>query len=55
MDNTSLIHSFIQIHSYYDRDLPQSFQVPCSIDNTTHTRIHRFFNPMLRYTQRLYF
>jgi len=39
------IHSFRYIH-IYDRDLPQSFQVPCSIDNTRHTRIHWFFNPM---------
>jgi len=39
MDNTSLIHSFIQ-----------SFQVPCSIDNTMHTPVQS----ILRYMQRLY-
>ena len=38
IDNTySFIHSFRYI--YTDRDLPQSFQVPCSIDNTTYTPI----------------
>ena len=37
IDNTSLILSFRYIHT--DRDLPQSFQVPCSIDNTTHTQV----------------
>ena len=50
------IHSFIHSFRYshiYDRDLPQSFQVPSLIDNTTHTRIYRFFNPMPM--QRLYF
>ena len=29
---------FIRVH-IIDRDLPQSFQVPGSIDNTTHTRL----------------
>ena len=39
IDNTSLNHSEIIILK--DRDLPQSFQVPGSIDNTTHTRLLR--------------
>ena len=40
----SFIHSFIHSDSYihiYDRDLHQSFQVPRSIDNTTHTLVLR--------------
>jgi len=39
MDNTSLNRSDIFILN--DRDLPQSFQVPDSIDKTTHTQLLR--------------
>jgi len=52
MDNTSLIQIYIHI---CDRDLPQSSQVPCSIDNTMHTPVLQSLNPMARYTQQLYF
>jgi len=45
MDNTSLIHSFILI-IYMDRDLPQSIQVPCSIDNTMHAPVHHSQAPI---------
>ena len=50
MDNTSLNHSDIFILN--DRDLPQPFQVPGSIDNTTHTRLLRPPMPSMqaRYT-----
>jgi len=40
MDNISRIDSIIHLFRYIhicDRDLPLSFQVPCSIDNAMHT------------------
>ena len=29
-------YPYIRVYRLYDRDLPQSFQMPSSIDNTTH-------------------
>ena len=41
MDNTSLIHSFIHSDTFIlIGTYLKSFQVPCSIDNTTHTHCH---------------
>ena len=34
-------YPYIGVYRLYDRDLPQSFQVPGSIDNTTHTQLLR--------------
>jgi len=54
MDNTSL-NPFRYIH-INDRDLPQSIQVPGSIDNTTHTWLNVLcfsIPPMPKYTAKL--